>query len=275
MTHPTFARSQSLAHARLAAHYAAQIPASFAYTWLEHDASFTFASLGWSDGALVSREAYGLRVALHVADFAWTLSRGDSVLSRMDVRGCTLEQAHAWLRAAAVAAGAPDRELVHPEWDLPESPISSGAAWDAEPGDLAQVAAWFALASGSVAPYAARPDASELRVWPHHFDIATLLTLDAVGDSEAARSVGIGMTPGDGGIPEPYFYVTPWPYPTDRTGPSLPGGGTWNTEGWFGAVLTGTALAGQPAATQTLVAFLHQAVQASLRSLTPTDRSES
>lgn len=82
------------------------------------------------------------------------------------------------------------------------------------------------------------PRASAVRVWPHHFDIATLITLDD-GDAERARSVGVGLSPGDGGIPQPYFYVTPWPYPESKFGPKLPWNGYWHSKGWFGAVQRG------------------------------------
>jgi hypothetical protein len=65
--------------------------------------------------------------------------------------------------------------------------------------------------------------------------IATLIQVDA----EAKTSIGVGMTPGDGNYAEPYWYVSPWPYPTSPQLPDLPAG-AWHTEGWTGAVLTGT-----------------------------------
>lgn len=58
------------------------------------------------------------------------------------------------------------------------------------------------------------------------------------------RSVGVGLSPGDSGYPEPYVYVTPWPYPTGEL-PALPWG-HWHTEGWTGAVLRGSALVQEP-----------------------------
>ncbi|HYL06567.1 MAG TPA: hypothetical protein VE075_11030, partial [Thermoanaerobaculia bacterium] len=59
---------------------------------------------------------------------------------------------------------------------------------------------------------------------------------DAAGPEEA-RTVGAGMVPGDAGRDEPYFYVTPFPYPESPDLPPLPTGGIWNTDGWLGAVL--------------------------------------
>jgi hypothetical protein len=72
------------------------------------------------------------------------------------------------------------------------------------------------------------------------------------------------MSPGDESYREPYFYVSPWPYPSERSGPALAGGGHWHTEGFFAAVLPGTELirAGDDQAAA-LVAFVRSAVAAS------------
>jgi hypothetical protein len=72
---------------------------------------------------------------------------------------------------------------------------------------------------------------SPVRCWPHHFDIATQI-------GSADRSIGVGMSPGDGSYPQPYFYVSPSPYPDVSTLSPL-GSGSWHTQGWVGAVLTG------------------------------------
>ena len=51
------------------------------------------------------------------------------------------------------------------------------------------------------------------------------------------------MEPGDAQYPEPYFYVNAYPAPpTPRPTPLLEGGGEWNTDGWFGAILRGSNL---------------------------------
>ena len=100
---------------------------------------------------------------------------------------------------------------------------------------FAQLGAWYGNASLLLdAVVAATPDSAPVRCWPHHFDIATLQILDG------GRTVGAGFLGGDGQYREPYWYVTPYPYPNDRSSyPPLPRGGFWNTEGWFGAVLLG------------------------------------
>ncbi len=227
-------RAPSLSAARLAAHHAAALLAEFAFTWIEHDPAFSFANLGWDDGVLFSREAGGIQIGLHIADLRWIVRRDGGEIASLDVRSG--EEAHGWLLAQATAAGLEARPIVSPSWDMPAK--SESAADDA---DLQQLSDWFALAQVALTEVAARHDgASEVRIWPHHFDIATLITLDEGADAETARSVGVGLSPGDGGIDEPYFYVTPWPYPDSKAGPKLPWNGYWHTQGWFGAVLKGT-----------------------------------
>jgi len=78
---------------------------------------------------------------------------------------------------------------------------------------------------------------SEIKCWPHHFDIAARLTLLDTGDSETSRSINMGMSPGDKYYDEPYFYCSPWPYPTknliDLSGLQA----HWHQDEWIGAVL--------------------------------------
>jgi hypothetical protein len=112
-----------------------------------------------------------------------------------------------------------------------------------------------------------------VRCWPHHFDIATLIDVSR-GASGEARTIGVGLSPGDASYPEPYFYVTPWPAPADPALMALPGGGAWHRAGWFGAVLTGSAIFagadGSPSTRAEVVArFLDVAAGASFALLDP------
>jgi hypothetical protein len=83
-----------------------------------------------------------------------------------------------------------------------------------------------------------RENAFDIRCWPHHFDLATLIPLESNSDKEILKSIGVGLSPGDEGVDEPYIYVNAWPsvdynllvkYPLIL--------GEWNVEGWSGAIL--------------------------------------
>ncbi len=81
-------------------------------------------------------------------------------------------------------------------------------------------------------------DRGAVRIWPHHFDLATLISIDSTG-SENDRSIGVGFSPGDGVFRAPYLYVTPWPYPDKSSLCAPPERMRWHTEGF--TALIGTA----------------------------------
>lgn len=254
----------SFLDARHAAHHAAQVASGWGATHLPADDAHQYANLGWNRGlaALVGRPAHGMAAGLRLAPLTWLLVRDGHVIAEHPVVGSSMAGGTAWLRTAAAAAGAPDRELRPVGYELPDHPVAAGAAFPTVAmAALATLADWFDTAHGAISEVAAgEPRASDVRCWPHHFDLATLISLDAdAGDPESARSVGVGMTPGDAGIVEPYYYVTPWPYPEPRVGPPLPQG-HWHAEGWFGAVLAASEWDGEKA---TLRAYLAAAVAAS------------
>ena len=178
--------------------------------------------------------------------------------------GRTLAEASAWLAGEAGAAGAATGALrFETPYAIPPAAVADGAAFPAGPdGARAELARWFANADGLLRAVAgAWPGAAPVRVWPHHFDVGSVLPLDG-GAAEEDPTIGIGLSPGDEGIPEPYWYVTLWPRPTGSL-PDLPAG-RWHTAGWTGALLTGSELvaAGDGAAQAALAArFLSGAVE--------------
>ena len=68
-------------------------------------------------------------------------------------------------------------------------------------------------------------------------------------ENAPGRTVGAGLSPGDGSYAEPYYYVTPYPYPQ---GPffTTKKVGAWHTDGWVGAVLTASELIREKSAAQ-------------------------
>jgi hypothetical protein len=267
----------ALRQARLEAHWAAQLPAAAARAWADPRPDDSHTSLVWNEARslLVGQPLKnGLRVSLHVPELRlFHLDGEGEPLDGFSLAGATLREAFGWLAAMPGApAGA---ELRVPDYDLPDHPVGAGGPFTAEPlAGLAELARWYGNAAALLAHVTeARRGASPLRCWPHHFDYATLLTLDPdEPDAEKARSIGIGLSPGDGSYEEPYFYVNPWPYPEARETPTLGGGGRWHLEGWYGAVLPAAALepstdgAAQAAQVDAFVRSALEAEQTMLRS---------
>lgn len=69
-------------------------------------------------------------------------------------------------------------------------------------------------------------EASEVQLWPEHFDPAI-----EMGSEQAGQRASFGASPGDASHPEPYLYVAPW-------GDVDSSDGFWNAEGFKGASLS-------------------------------------
>ena len=240
---------ETLTDARLQSHWAAQIPASLGYTYVTPEPDWGHVSLSGrflDEGyVLASQPAGGLQVALCLSALKLLALDADGrTIAGLDLDGATLEEGYAWLDAlAADHFGDAHRELIRPDHELPVHSVGEGGAFSLSmPEAFNELAGWYANAEYALRIVTERrSDASAIRCWPHHFDLASLLSLDPDKDSEEARSVGVGFVPGDGYYDEPYYYVTPWPYP-DTSGLPFVEGGHWHTDGWVGAVLPGSEL---------------------------------
>lgn len=272
MADPTPSAARRLTAARLTLHAAVQVPAALGTTRLPDRGDFQHTNLGWdpTNRAFVGRPVDGRAAGLRVTDLTWLVLETDHgyALAERPAAGRTLAQGLAWLREQV--GGAP---LDLGTWELPEHPAATeGAPLDhPEPAHLEELARWFDLAWVATAQAARavadQGERSEVRVWPHHFDLAATLTLDPDADPEDARAITFGMTPGDGTVPEPYGYVSPWPYPPSP--PTAPlDHGHWHTEGFTAAVAPGGRLPADHLG-RAFQRFLDQAVQASLDLLDP------
>jgi len=247
---------RALVPARLALHAAAQPLAAAAYALLPPRADHSHANLFWSAGraGFVGRPLpSGLRGFLDVRSLRAGLvaARGEE-RAAFALAGATLEQACARMAGALREAGEelPAAGLALPEYDLPDSPLLAGARFpDPHAAELGELARWFDGAWSALARVSTRRlGGAEVRGWPHHFDLAALCPLDPGDGSGDARSVSAGFSPGDGTCAEPYFYVSPWPYPDPAELAPLGGGARWHTAGFTAAVLPASDLLREAAA---------------------------
>jgi hypothetical protein len=215
---------------------------------------------------------YPFRVALEVTSATLQLRDGTgNVLGALPLPGETLERGYAWLRGGLAHYMGEVPEIDAPDFEIPAHRVGEGARFSqGRDPEHAALAALYASAAALLTEVAATgPAGSSVRCWPHHFDIATLLTVRAAKGDEPARTVGVGMAPAGGGYDAWYWYVTPWPYPDPGTLPSLPGGGHWHTEAWVGAVLPGETVVGcDPGHRSRMVGdFVRSAVGASVNAM--------
>jgi hypothetical protein len=239
----------ALAGSRVELHWAAQIVAAVGRALIPAVPDDSHTSLEWVGAQrllLGGATPAGLRLGLRPADLTLALiDPTGRAPKEMPLAGRTLADAQAW-----AAEGFGVLTTVVPPYEMPPHAVARGGTFTGADGAaLAELARWYAAADELLRAFRevqalARGRAAPVRCWPHHFDIATLIALPPGGSAET-RTIGLGLSPGDGSYAQPYFYVTPWPYPAhpdDLTLPALPGGAAWHRTGWFGAVLTATAI---------------------------------
>jgi hypothetical protein len=231
-----------LDEARLQAHHAAQVAAAPAATLLPRRDDHENRNLGWSPRhqALLGRPIGRLRAGLRIADLTWIVLQDGTIAQQQAAGGRSLEDGLAWLRQVWVQLGGEDSHFALPGYELPDHPTGKNQPFGGDALDRADLEAlgrWFDAAFDRLQEATETFPGGPVRTWPHHFDMASLWVLE--GEGESMRSVGMGFSPGDGAIAEPYHYVLPWPVPAADALPDLPVG-RWHTEGFTAAVLTGS-----------------------------------
>lgn len=260
-----------LREARLQAHHALQWLARAARATIPARPDDAHTNLGWDDrldGFTTHALRDGVRLGLKIADLALiVLDTGDRPALRLDGQRDVI--ARAWLGARIAALGFDPAGLDAPApYAIQAHAVAKGAVY-ANSGladAFVELAAWFANANRTLdsirAAMAGRGfAASAVRCWPHHFDIATLAALDRT------RSVNAGLSPDDAWYDEPYFYVSPYPYPDTARLPPLPPLGHWHTRGFTAAIAPATRILAAHDRQAESIAFLRAAIDAAVAAL--------
>ncbi|OLP16358.1 hypothetical protein BST81_21445 [Leptolyngbya sp. 'hensonii'] len=267
---------KTLTDSRIQLHYAIQFMAATGAALAEPQPDYSHTSLAWNPKfqgfvTLIVPAPTPFRVGLEpVSLTSVLLDEQGQTIAALPLPQKTLAEGFDWLRQEITRLGAEaDRvqPLSYPPDDFPDHPIAHGAAFDVtDKASRQELANYYAntLEALQTLTCAEAQDISPVRLWPHHFDLALLITLPSLPD-DTSRTVGLGLSPGDTSYPEPYWYVSPYPYPDTPSLPALEGKGFWHTQHWVGAVLTASQL-GQNSTTQDqqLQAFLNSALSASI-----------
>jgi hypothetical protein len=239
-------RATDLVDARLQLHHAAQLATAFGISYLPAQPDDSHTNLEWIEraGALASKSvgAPAIRVAVRPDAFAiLVLDASANVVATYLLDGRTVDDAARWVRGQLAEHGLEGaRYTLKRHYEIPPHAVDTGAAFRAAtPALFEQLAAWYANAADALERVAATtPNASAVRCWPHHFDIATLVEV------APGKTIGLGMEPGDVYWQEPYFYASMSPSPAaDAPRGDLAGNGLWHTRDWIGAELPASRLA--------------------------------
>lgn len=237
-------RPGELADARLQAHWAVQLIDMVGRARVPEQEDWGHLAMTWLDPLELLAGGFtqgGVRVALRIRDLCLAvLDADDRIEWSLCLDGKTLAEAKEWLQGVLAEEGE-----AAPAWepfrqDLPAHPVVRGEPFHLdEKAHFQELSLWYGNCARIFQVVAENTQgAGPLRCWPHHFDLATLITLDAdEPDPDKARSINVGLSPGDESCDEPYLYVTPWPAPPTSESEPLAGGGHWHTEGYTAAVL--------------------------------------
>ncbi len=248
---PTSVRDQ-----RLQLHYAAGLLASTAHSLLAHASDDSHSALNLrADGsafATQSLNASGLTLGLQL-DTLQLRWRDDAMAppsQSLDAHsaaapqtfalpGATVADAYRWLNASRPANTPQINARTFP--DFPAHALADGATFDRAHADVrialghtyamaGQIFSGLHVSPGDASDWSESP----IRLWPHHFDLGLLITLE-----RPDHQIGVGLSPGDSSYDQPYFYVSPYPQPP--AGALLPDwqrDGHWHSEGFCALVLT-------------------------------------
>ena len=238
-----------MAEARAIAHHAMQHVTKAARANLKPQPDDSHSNLGWDQKlkAFLSQAMDGKYIGLSLAPLSiFTLARGEQ-LENLALNNVDDGEVAQWLDRQMTTLGLNAGSITTLPYELPADVGTIESYGETRNNAaLAALAAWFDTASRALDKFVADnadliPGAGPVRCWPHHFDIATYVSLES-GDTETARGIGVGMSPGDEAYGEPYFYVNPWPHPDRNALPDAIAPGHWHVEGYVGSIATATEL---------------------------------
>ncbi len=255
---------KSLLESRLQLHYAIQFMAATAAVLVPAEPDYSHTALEWNleKGYFQTKPlgpSHSIRVALNPGPLESLILDGEgTVLASFSLGGTTIVEGFSWLRATLAQFsidGTAIAPLTYPPYDFPFHPIALGGIFStAGSEDREALAQYYSVSYKPLQEIALNnPQASGVCIWPHHFDMALLLSFPE------EKSIGVGLSPGDQSYAMPYWYVTLWPYPAIEDLPSLTLG-SWHTQEWTGAVLTAQEIGDIDA--EKLQAFLNAALSA-------------
>lgn len=242
---------EDLAIARRLSHQAVQLTSITGRCLNPKDPGDKTAALTWlaSKNLLAGSRWSGNR---HRAAFSFSnlelyiLGDEDNIISNYSLNRNTYDDAFKWLTEQVKKAGYDGAKLSKQlPYEIPHYIYADNSPFEIINKDaLTELESYYANVDFILKEIDTKNNFSEILCWPHHFDIAASVTVEENPDLEKSKSIGVGMSPGDESYNEPYFYVSPWPYPVETNNLPKLDAGKWHKERWFGAVLTSSEITG-------------------------------
>ncbi len=262
-----------LEQARLELHYAIQLPMRASKIILQKKPDYSHTSLDFSakKNAFTTHNLNenNLHVGVTINDMMLYIE-DDQSCNEFYLLGNTQAQASQWLQSELNKHHIGTDNFDKGGFKLPPHGIADGKKYQCcEQDAFANLAIWYHNATLLLERLAVKyadiqPGASQIYCWPHHFDLAILITFDK-NNPETARSVGVGLSPGDHFFNQPYFYTNPWPANSQMNFPDLLAPGFWNLEGFISAIAKSESILEQKLGMQDLADYLEDVVAKSAK----------
>ncbi|MEO9965448.1 MAG: hypothetical protein ABJF11_06660 [Reichenbachiella sp.] len=234
----------TLTQTRKSLHQAIQLVSAVPRNILPHDPTDGRSSLEWNSqlnslqSLPVTNSNGEIRVGLTFETFALYITVNDDSKAALEMSGRSVNEGLIWMKQELakidIASEAINLDL---PYEIEKYDYSKALYVDTEA--LNALAELYQTTAEVLSDIVNKwEDAHDIRCWPHHFDLATLIPLETDQNKEITKSIGIGLSPGDDSINEPYLYVNIWPQVDSAMLQKHDlVVGEWNLEDWSGAIL--------------------------------------
>ena len=236
-----------LKNTRLQLHQATQLLASAGISFLDKQVDDSHTNMQWqSKWQSFSSSGFGpqgkFKVVLNLPDLKYQVLENDKKLSEFLLNNRTEQDAIEWFKGVLVTKGIDISNFtMKKHYEIPFTDQAQGKPYDLFKADLFKALTNHFNTANRVLTEIALDykNSSAIRCWPHHFDLGMLITLRESPNPEEMKSIGLGLSPGDDIYDQPYYYISPWPYPdkSKLNNSNLPEDGFWHTEGFTSVIL--------------------------------------
>lgn len=237
-------------------HIAAQYLAAAGISYLEKKDDDSHSNLGWSiqeqELSTWALNEKGDRLILNYTDFALRWASAQGVSNSFPLKGKTHAEALKWIREQATTAGIRKPYAYDFHYELPYPfPKDNNRFDEIDHAEIKQIAQLLDKAQLAFEAILSHPGfESDIRVWPHHFDLGAYLQLEGI-------DIGFGLAIPDTAVNDFYYYVSGYKgedsvETKNFDALSL---GEWKTADWKAAVLKASGIS-----TDKAVIFLKEAI---------------
>lgn len=231
-----------LREAILQLHHASQFIGMVGSSYQDKQSDDSHTNLIWEEPQLISSSNH-LRAVLNLNTWTWELeNRTTGVTQKLNISQNNKIQALHWFQHSLEQFGVDaSKYLPIPKFELPYYPLLQHHSFsDFSPNTRATLISFFTNAHQVLNQVKKHfVDAAPIRVWPHHFDMGSLIPVQPTTTGETNKSIGFGWAIPDDHLLEPYFYINY--YNVNKKEPSikmpkLQSDGQWHCKAWTGIV---------------------------------------